>query len=923
MNFKKIDKKYRPIPFWSWNEKLDVEETVRQVGVMDEAGIGGYFMHARGGLLTDYMGKEWFDNVKAASNEGNSRGMYPWAYDENGWPSGFGGGKVNGLGVEYQQKYLNMEPLTEDNENAENTVAKIGGYRYYYEVNEFYVDVLSHDVIAKFIEEIYEEYDKQMKGTFSGFFTDEPQITREGSYPWSFTLPKKFSEKYGYDLVSRLNELFFDEGEYERTRVDFWHLVTELFSENYFKQIYDWCVSHGYGFTGHLVCEESYRSLIRSNGATMPHYEYFTIPGMDWLGRPIKDCLTPTALGSAAAQLGKNQVLSETFALAGHNVSHGELKRIYEWQMVRGVNLLCTHLEGYSLRGIRKRDYPPAMYYQQPWWPDMKIFFDSMSRVGMILAEGKISADTLLIEPVSTAWKLYRGNISQTAEEIKRMDKYNASLIKDVKKLERKHILFHFGDEILMERHGSVVDGELIIGNMRYKRVIIGENLGLLPNTEKLLDEFKRSGGIITTADEIAPNPITEENSLTYTKRQFEDFDVHYFVNSTNENVYATFTRGNLILDIETGETKAFYGSHKFVPTESIVLIDTHDPRERMTEAKKTTQLSLLGEWTLKSATYNSITLDKCDYYFDGELVAKGGYVLDIIPRLNEKRRAVKLTQVYEFETECAPEVIFLCIETPEIFDITLNGKQISSVPVGDFRDKSFKLLDIKDAVRVGRNEIVINSTIRQSDETYDHLSKSWAFESMKNSLSYDMEIEPIYIVGDFSASLPSAPEAIDGTLYKIDTTPVITEKRKTVIAEKLDESGFPEFAGELVLEREIELTDTNKYVTLVGAGMNSVSISVNGKKVATKIFAPNDVDISNYLTVGKNTLEVRILNNLRNMQGPLHLNKDDNAGIGPRSFFRESNVFCHANGKGEDCHDVLVDYIDEIRLVRFGLRDK
>ena len=56
MDFKNIDKKYRPVPFWSWNEKLRAEESVRQTVLMDEAGIGGYFMHARGGLQTEYMG---------------------------------------------------------------------------------------------------------------------------------------------------------------------------------------------------------------------------------------------------------------------------------------------------------------------------------------------------------------------------------------------------------------------------------------------------------------------------------------------------------------------------------------------------------------------------------------------------------------------------------------------------------------------------------------------------------------------------------------------------------------------------------------------------------------------------------------------------------------------------------------------------
>ena len=41
---------YRPIPFWSWNEKLEPEELRRQVRAMHDAGLGGFFMHARGGL---------------------------------------------------------------------------------------------------------------------------------------------------------------------------------------------------------------------------------------------------------------------------------------------------------------------------------------------------------------------------------------------------------------------------------------------------------------------------------------------------------------------------------------------------------------------------------------------------------------------------------------------------------------------------------------------------------------------------------------------------------------------------------------------------------------------------------------------------------------------------------------------------------
>ena len=86
-------KKYRPIPFWSWNDLLEPEELRRQINAMHNAGIGGYFMHARGGLLTEYMGKEWFDCINACVDEGRKLGMDTWAYDENGWPSGFGNGR--------------------------------------------------------------------------------------------------------------------------------------------------------------------------------------------------------------------------------------------------------------------------------------------------------------------------------------------------------------------------------------------------------------------------------------------------------------------------------------------------------------------------------------------------------------------------------------------------------------------------------------------------------------------------------------------------------------------------------------------------------------------------------------------------------------------------------------------------------------
>ena len=50
-----IPNHYRPIPFWSWNDRLELGELRRQIGAMQDAGMGGFFMHARGGLETEYL----------------------------------------------------------------------------------------------------------------------------------------------------------------------------------------------------------------------------------------------------------------------------------------------------------------------------------------------------------------------------------------------------------------------------------------------------------------------------------------------------------------------------------------------------------------------------------------------------------------------------------------------------------------------------------------------------------------------------------------------------------------------------------------------------------------------------------------------------------------------------------------------------
>ena len=875
MDFKNVPNKYRPIPFWSWNEKLDTEETSEQVRMMHEVGIGGFFMHARGGLQTEYMGEEWFENIDAASDAARKYGMGAWAYDENGWPSGFGNGAVNGLGVEYQQKYLRMT----DEKPQENVIGKCGEHWFYYDVNPFYVDTLDKKVIAEFIKSTYEPYYEKYADEIKGFFTDEPQISRNG-IPWSFVFEEEYADRYGENILENLEALFLPVGNYKHTRIKFWKMVTDLFSEAYMKQIYDWCSERKLKLTGHLVSEESLESQLISNGACMPHYEYMHIPGMDWLGRNICDCFTPMQVSSVCEQLGKDHVLSETFALCGHNVSLAELKGIFEWQMVHGINLLCQHLEGYSLRGIRKRDYPPAMYYQQPWWSEYDKFNDAMSREGMILSQGEKKTDVLVLHPQTTAWSLYEDT------DYSAINTLNDKLMNTVKTLERKHILYHFGDETIMERHAEVKDGKIIIGRQSYSKVICDSCDILLENTEKLLAEFTETGGEIVTADSLAPNGIINNENITYTKRGFDGFNVHYFVNTSANYENAELNVSGKALDIYSGDLLEFNGSHEFEPWGSLMIIE--DGSENTPKiAAEPSYIRPSGEFKLASHTENALTLDRCDYYFDGELQEKNGYVLNICERANALERAVKIHQDYHVEIDYIPSELFLVCEIPEKFDIKVNGQAIDKNVCGYFADKSFKKTDIAKYVTLGENIISFDCDFVQPEKFYEDRRKSFIFESEKNKLVYDMEIEAIYLTGDFSVRT-------DGSMTKLDKNAVryhggfaIDAPKEYLRTENIEQQGFPFFCGEMTLEGEVDIIGENPVLELSRKGINAVRVEINGTE---KVMLTSDrLSLKDFGASGKTKIKLTLINNLRNLLGPHHLKEGECYAVCPSSFFKES----------------------------------
>ncbi|MBQ4606619.1 MAG: glycoside hydrolase, partial [Clostridia bacterium] len=207
---------YGSIPFWSWNDKLEEGELRRQIRRMKELGMNGFFMHARGGLETEYLSDDWFHCVNVCVDEAKKLGMEAWSYDENGWPSGFAGGKLLddkknfALGMlteivaEFPEDEDTIAAYTKNEDGSYNWVtAPVDGcseyLRIYRQYDNSYVDVLDGEITKEFLRLTHDEYKKacgeDFGGAMPGFFTDEPQYFRWG-HTYSNTLPKIFKETY-------------------------------------------------------------------------------------------------------------------------------------------------------------------------------------------------------------------------------------------------------------------------------------------------------------------------------------------------------------------------------------------------------------------------------------------------------------------------------------------------------------------------------------------------------------------------------------------------------------------------------------------------------------------------------------------------------------------------------------------------------
>jgi hypothetical protein len=514
--FENPSAEWRSVPFWALNDVLEPEEIERQLAAFAEGGFGGGYLHSRTGLLTEYLSEEWWQAMDAGVRACEELELECWFYDEDKWPSGFAGGIVPLANEEFHARALLRIPQNEDLPEHAEVLNEDNRYRYVcakvpmgnpWFNGTCWVDLLNPETVKAFLDCSYTPYAERYKdkiGTVvQGIFTDEPQFSPRttlpiagGAVPYSPIIRQDFLEQHGYDFVDKAACLFEDAEGFELVRLHYFQTLARRLELSFSKQIGDYCEKTGMIWTGHYNGENNFRSVQMNVGNMMMQYRHMQRPGIDKLGLHIGDMTDVhmmRSLSSVANQYGRGRRLSEMFGISGHNMNFEDRKWIADANAVLGVNHICPHLSLYSMKGCRKRDYPPTLSPQQPYWPDNKLVEDHMARVSYMSSVGTYAAEFLLLHPLESSFIDYRNGNQPGDLDAGNQRFGNFSDI--LAGLQRNHRDYDFGDEQILADIGFVEGQALSVGEMNYPAVVLPPMRTIRSSTVSLLTELAKAGG--------------------------------------------------------------------------------------------------------------------------------------------------------------------------------------------------------------------------------------------------------------------------------------------------------------------------------------------------------------------------------------------------------------------------------------------
>jgi len=914
---------YRTAPFWALNDKLEDEELKRQINQFKAQGMGGAFLHPRGGLVTEYLGDAFWHAIEVCIKEMARLDMVCWLYDEDRFPSGVAGGKVVSGNPEFAGTYL-----TKDYEVKQAYKSPVYN-------NESFVDVCNADAIQEFVRLTHDEYYKRFKAYFGNvipaIFTDEPNLIRDNQslLPWTKDFDKRFKEKYDYELSGYFKDLNEDTPTAPRTRFHYWSLISSMFVNAFSKTIHDWCEARNIAYTGHFWEHEFPKPHLQ--GSVMPHYAYMQYPGIDMLF--VSDSTHPEQYSndfivkeasSVANQLGKKRVLSETNGASGWGLDFAYQKRATDWQLALGINLFCQHLSLYSMTGYRKRDFPLSFLDHQPWWEDYKLLGDYIGRMSYALSQGKYVAETLVLHPSSSTWLVY-----DCPEKLERIEHSVKGLVKE---LDQNRVMFDLGDDVIMSEHAYVKDRRLHIGEMAYSVIFVPEMVVLRKDMFRLLKEFAQNGGKIICVGEtptllegepsqemesffaefttkatcsaslidslgLPQIKLAEQNGKNISQvyghmRQDGNNRLVFLCNLDMEETYelimpmSQYGGQHIItkLDGITGEAIELHADEnnnirfRLYPNASALFVLAKQkiatqaaPQAEPVKACLSKSISL-ENWSVQLKDHNALNLQFCRASLNG---APYGEIMDVLKIDDAFKDSLGIERGHIFARQ---PWMYSRAEREMVHKV----KAEYPFTIGEMPGKPiYAVVELPEIFAVYINDALVKPTGEYyKDIAFPLYDISTYIKPGENIIRVETDkygvlvnLENVYIVGDFRLE--------DGAIYP----------QCAILPGDIVGQGYPYYSGRIIYSADIFIDEDFTQAKLTFGKFYGVTatVKVNDKKVHTVGWQPYTADLTGKLTKGTHTISIEIANSLQNLLGPFGAETNQHL-VTPGSFYTDKH---------------------------------
>ncbi len=647
--FQSPEKSYSPIYAWVWNGPLSEEKINAQIEEMCRLGIRAFYIIPEPQnfrptamptqLDPNYLTPAYFQYFRYATERAREYGMECWLYDEGGWPSGGACGRVLYEYPEYAKRNLRhyTRQYRQGEQYCRSGAAEAvfldgcmidDGYLFDADVEVSvydsvasawegpgvpdYPDITVKEATQAFLRITHEQYKAHLGEhfgqTITAVFTDEPKAPY---LPFRDELCRMYEEQYGESILPHVPVLLGKEPlnenniEYKQRWYD---LCSRVYCENFLMECKRWANANGMQFTGHLDRDDIPMGCIYgSHFHQMRGLRCMDLPGVDVIWRQIfpgeqKDVYIggnlagktaenrffPRYASSAAAQIGKDRAMTESFGVYGYGMTYEQMRFMLGFQAIRGVTVMNLMVVSYAREGYNMSQEAPGFSEIQACHCDLPIFNRYVERLSYVCSRGKRICDTALYYPVNDFWGgLHAGEVADEYELLGW-------------RLEARGIDFDIVDDDVILQSKELRNGVISMGNAKYRKIIIPYNAYLTPSVKDALSVFQVNGGmVLSDADSLVPDicirggnekirvmhRVCDDNDLICLYNEAEErntFSVNlnghdgYFVDITSGCFRSINVSedGYAIVTLESGESCALYLTEDVFPISRIIRED-------------------------------------------------------------------------------------------------------------------------------------------------------------------------------------------------------------------------------------------------------------------------------------------------------------------------------------------------------------